>query len=85
MLALLDVKANREFLPVVWMRELSTIALSLPFSTAIVETAFSVMNVGKNFRTNGMHDDVQRDLLQVCLNGPPEMSVCPFFCVRVFG
>ncbi|GHU25164.1 hypothetical protein FACS189472_18290 [Alphaproteobacteria bacterium] len=57
------------------LHDLCAIVLSLPFSTAIVENTFSMMRVIKNYRTNGLSDRTLDDIMQICMNGPPEMSI----------
>jgi hypothetical protein len=56
------------------LRDLCAIALSLPFSTAIVESTFSVMRVIKNYRTNALSARMLDDLICKCMSGPPEIS-----------
>jgi hypothetical protein len=51
------------------------VALTLDFSNAIVEDAYSTMKVVKNYRTNALDDGTTDDILQVKLNGPPEIPV----------
>jgi hypothetical protein len=70
---LLKEKGKYELFPI--MRQLSAIALSLSFSTAIVESTFSIMKLIKNYRTNAMSMLLLDDLLNICCNGPDEMPV----------
>jgi hypothetical protein len=72
MMALLTESTFRDLsLP----RDVCDIALSLPFSTAIVEGTFSGLRVLDNYRTNGLSWDLLDDLITVCMNGPREMSI----------
>jgi hypothetical protein len=57
------------------LRDLCAIAVTLPFSTAIVESTFSVMRVVKNYCTSGMSARLLDGIMQICMNGPPEMPV----------
>jgi hypothetical protein len=57
------------------LRDLSAVALTLTFSTAVLESAFSVLKVVKNYRSNALGDDTVDDILNILLNGPVEMSV----------
>jgi hypothetical protein len=82
MYAMLNPK-NEEFNGYRWLKELCAIALTIPFSTAIVETAFSIMKAVKNYRTNALLDDTLDDIMQVVMNGPPEMPVCVCECTLV--
>jgi hypothetical protein len=74
MLAMLN-PVNEEFNGYRCLKELCAVALSIPFFTAIVESCFSIMNALKNYRTNALGDDTLDDVLQIVMNGPPEMSV----------
>jgi hypothetical protein len=62
-----------ESLPI--LRDLCDIALTLSFSTAIVESTFSVFRIIKNYRTNGLSSEMLSDLLTICMNGPAECPV----------
>jgi hypothetical protein len=70
---LLAQKGRFSLLPI--LRELSAIALTLSFSTAIVESTFSLMKIIKNYRINAMSQELLDDILNICLNGPREMPL----------
>jgi hypothetical protein len=70
---LLAQKGRFELPPI--MRELSAIGLTLSFSTGIVESTFSLVEIIKNYRTNAMSQELIDDLLNICLKGPREMPL----------
>jgi hypothetical protein len=65
------------------LRDLCAIALTLTFSTSIVESGNSVLGWIKNILRARMSDDTLDDYLQIILNGPPEMSVFLFYVLFI--
>jgi hypothetical protein len=63
------------------LRDLSAVGWTVSVSNAVVEDSFSTMGLVKDPHTNQFDDESVDDILQVKLNGPPEMPVCPSVCV----
>lgn len=67
---------EKKYAPYPILRDLCCIGLTLNFSNCVVEDSYSTMKLVKNYLTNALKDRTVDDILQIKLNGPPEMPVC---------
>jgi hypothetical protein len=58
------------------LRDICAAGLTMSVSNAVVEDAYSTMGLVKDPQSNGLDDESVDDILQVTLNGPPELPVC---------